>query len=41
LGFVRQFAGDQLAAPTPEPGTALLLGGGIAGLVLFERTNRG
>ena len=28
-------------APVPEPGTLLLLGSGIAGLVLFARTKRG
>jgi len=27
--------------PIPEPGTLLLLGSGIAGLVLFGRTKRG
>ena len=41
VGLVTQFAQDHLDAPVPEPGTLLLLGSGIAGLVLFGRTKRG
>jgi len=39
--YVSQWAQDHLDAPVPEPGTFLLLGSGIAGLVLFGRTKRG